>query len=310
MDIETLRLFTEVVARQGISEAARRNNMSQQTLSRRIIVLEEELGTTLLDRSRHSEPTAAGKVFLEYAYDVLSLTAKMRSGVKRASMGATGRLCFKRYATESFFQIATRTVDRLERRRPGVKVELVSKNEDDASLVLDGLIDLGFARYIAREGERPVDPDDGLRRVPLRSNSFPLVFGVAHGHPLLDVASPTLADIGRYRIATPSFASNGPIPEAMRCLFEREGIDLRLDMVVCHSMLEYYAYAGADSVVVFNEAFRPETAMGAHGGFVAVEASDGPYLVCAQLVYSPLNGNPALAAAVGVALEVDEELAE
>lgn len=310
MDIETARLFTEVVAHGGISEAARRNNLSQQTLSRRIIVLEEEVGAELLERSHRAEPTAAGRAFLSYAYDVLSLTSKMRSEVKKVQAGGTGRLRLKRYATESFFQIAARTVEGLERELPSLRVELVAKNEDDSSLVRDGFIDLGFSRVALHEGERVDDPVDGLERIPLKSNSFSLVFGAPEGHPILSVAAPTLADISRYRIATPSFASNGPIPKATEALFAREGLELRIDMVMCTSMLEYYAFAKGESLVVFNEAFAAESVSTPHRRFVPVMPADGPFLVGARLVYDPANANPFLSRAVNAVLAADAALAE
>ena len=309
MDIENVRLFTEVVAHGGISEAARRNNLSQQTLSRRMIVLEEEVGASLLERGQHVKPTAAGKVFLDYAYEVQALTTRMRADVKRACADRRGSLNLKRYATESFVQLVTRTVEELEHERPGLAVNLVDKNEDDASLVLEGLIDLGFAREMARMGERPYRPQDGLRWRYLQSNAFPLVFGVLEGHPLAAAQRPTLADIARHRIATPSFASKGPIPQTTRELFEREGLNLRIDMVVCRSVMEYYAYAKPESVVMFNESFRAEMVSTKRRRFVEIEPADGPFVVSALLVYSPMNGNPALPTAVETLLAVDRELA-
>ncbi len=309
MDIESIRLFTEVVAYEGISEAARRNNLSQQTLSRRIIALEEDVGAALLERGKHTKPTAAGKVFLDYAYEVKALTDKMRSDVKRATSGGTGRLSLKSYATESFFQLVARTVEELERTHPGLTVNLVDKNEDDVSLVLEGRIDLGFVREIARAGEQPCTAGDNLRRHRLRSNSFPLVFGVPEGHPLASDRHATLADIARYRIATPSFASKGPIPRATEELFAREGLNLRIDMVVCHSMMEYYAFAKPESVVVFNESFRADMVSTKRRRLVEVEPADGPFVVSALLVHSPVNGNPALPMAVDTILAIDRELA-
>lgn len=309
MDTESIRLFTEVIAHGGISEAARRNNLSQQTLSRRIIVLEEEVGAALLERGQHIRPTAAGKAFLDYAYEVMALTAKMRSEVKRASSGSAGHLNLKRYATESFFQLVTRTVEELELLRPGLEVNLVDKNENDTALVLEGLIDLGFSREMARVGELPPATEDGLRRKRLRSNTFPLIFGVLEGHPLASEPHPTLADIARYRVATPSFASKGPIPQATQAFFEREGLNLRVDLVVCHSIMEYYAYAKPGSVVIFNESFRASMVSTKRRRFVEIEPSDGPFEVSALLVYSPVNGNPALPVAVETLLAIDEELA-
>lgn len=130
MDIESIRLFTEVVARGGISEAARRNNLSQQTLSRRIIVLENEVGARLLERGQHVEPTAAGKAFLDYAYEVMALTSRMRDAVKQASRRGTGRLRLKRYATDSFFLIISQAIEELAAARPDVRVEVVDKKRE------------------------------------------------------------------------------------------------------------------------------------------------------------------------------------
>lgn len=309
MDIESIRLFTEVIAHGGISEAARRNNLSQQTLSRRMIVLEEELGAKLFERGQSAVPTGAGRAFLDYAYEVKALTARMRADVRRAASGEPGRLSLKRYATESFFQLVTRAVDKLERERPGLVVNMVDKNEDDVSLLLDGAIDLGFVREITRAGERPCESRGSLRCRRLRSNSFPLVFGVPESHPLAKEPRVTLADVARFRIATPSFASNGPIPRATEELFAREGLDLRIDMVICHSMLEYYAYARPESVVVFNESFRPDMVSAGRRRLVEIRPADGPFVVEALLMYSPVNGNPVLPAAVDTLLAVDEGLA-
>lgn len=308
MDIESIRLFTEVVARGGISEAARRNNLSQQTLSRRIIVLENEVGARLFERGQRVEPTAAGKAFLDYAYEVMALTSKMRDAVRRANHCRTGRLRLKRYATDSFFLIISRAMEELSATRPEVRVEVVDKNEDDVLLVLDGLIDLGFERVIVREGEGMPTALDGLVRVPLQSNVFPLTLGVVEGHPLLANPFPTLADVAAFRVATPSFASNGAIPCAMRDLFSREGLGLRIDMVLCQSLREYYSHADADSVVVFNESFQPETASTKLRRYVALTLADGPFLVGARALYSPVNGNPALPAAIDAILVADREL--
>lgn len=309
MDIESIRLFTEVVAYEGISEAARRNNLSQQTLSRRIIALEKEIGATLLEREKGTKPTAAGKVFLDYAYEVKTLTDKMRADVKRATSGTSGRLNLKSYATESFSQLVTCTVEELERTHPGFAINFVDKNEDDTSLVLEGLIDLGFTREITHSDEQPHVAVDGLRRHRLLSNSFPLVFGVADNHPLASNPHATLADIARYRIATPSFASKGPIPRATEELFAHEGLSLRIDMVVCHSMMEYYAFAKPESVVVFNESFQADMVSTKRRRFIRIEPADGPFVVSALLLYSPTNTNPALPVAVDTILTIDQELA-
>lgn len=109
-------------------------------------------------------------------------------------------------------------------------------------------------------------------------------------------------------MATPSFASNGAIPRATQDLFSREGLGLRIDMVLCQSLREYYAHADPNSAVVFNESFQPETASTKLRRYVALDLADGPFLVGARALYSPVNGNPALPSAIDAIRAADDEL--
>ena len=310
MNIEDIRLFTEVVAHQGISRAARRNNLSQQTLSRRMIVLEQEVGQRLFDRGGDRvDLTPSGRVFLNYAHEVLSLTQDMRARIKEASRLKQGIVRVKRYATASFFRILSQTIELAHEHNPGIEFEMVSRNDPDEQMVRTGKIDLGFMRTILLDAEEPPQPDADLRYIPLGSNSFPLTFGVAQGHPLLQLQAPTLADIARYQIATPSFASNGPIPMATAALFARHGLTLRVDMVVSQSMLEYYAFAQPESIYVFNEMYTVDSMSSARRRYVALQPADGPYLVTASAVYDPRNANPVLGEVLEHLTDVDAMLA-
>ena len=92
MNIEDIRLFTEVVVHQGISEAARRNHMTQQTLSRRIIGLEREVGHTLFERTTPITLTPVGRVVLRHAHEMLGVFYEMQSDVARTQCSMTGVL--------------------------------------------------------------------------------------------------------------------------------------------------------------------------------------------------------------------------
>ena len=63
MDFSLLKSFTAVADEKSFSTAAKHLFISQQSLSKQIVKLEEELGTTLIVRSRPHSLTPDGKQF-------------------------------------------------------------------------------------------------------------------------------------------------------------------------------------------------------------------------------------------------------
>lgn len=73
MDFSLINSFVAVAEEQSFSTAAKHLFVSQQSLSKQVARLEEELGTTLLVRSRPLRLTPDGKLFLKTAKDMLHL---------------------------------------------------------------------------------------------------------------------------------------------------------------------------------------------------------------------------------------------
>src|SRR5215467_12220724 len=72
MNLDTLKLFCEVVRLRSFSRAASSNGVTQSAASQAIQQLEAELDVPLLDRSRRPlVPTEAGQVFFEACRDLL-----------------------------------------------------------------------------------------------------------------------------------------------------------------------------------------------------------------------------------------------
>lgn len=68
MTLQQMRYFIAVAQNLSFSKAAQQNFVSQTAVSQQIKLLEEELCTQLLQRTRHSVAlTSAGQVFYEYA---------------------------------------------------------------------------------------------------------------------------------------------------------------------------------------------------------------------------------------------------
>ena len=85
MELRVLRYFLAIVRENGISKAADALHVTQPTLSRQIMDLEDELGERLFERGRQGQGvvlSAAGKLLYERAADIVSLAEKTAQDVK------------------------------------------------------------------------------------------------------------------------------------------------------------------------------------------------------------------------------------
>lgn len=93
MDLRHLRYFIAVAEELNFTRAADRLHIAQPPLSQQIRQLEEEVGVTLLHRTkRHVELSEAGQVFLDHARQILRSTEVAAVQARRAQRGEIGRL--------------------------------------------------------------------------------------------------------------------------------------------------------------------------------------------------------------------------
>lgn len=88
-----LRAFVAVVEEAGFAAAARALGQSRSAVNRMVIVLEDELGVQLLNRTtRQVSPTAHGAGYYEQAKGILEALDAADQGVRDAHHDATGQL--------------------------------------------------------------------------------------------------------------------------------------------------------------------------------------------------------------------------
>ena len=93
MELRHLRYFVAVAEELNFRRAAERLSMAQPPLSQQIHDLEVELGGLLFYRTNRTvQLTAAGRVLLEDAYQILGRTEQAVHRVKRANKGELGEL--------------------------------------------------------------------------------------------------------------------------------------------------------------------------------------------------------------------------
>lgn len=94
MDYPALAAFIAVVEEGSFSIAAERLHLTQPAISKRILALENELGTRLFDRlGRHIVLTEAGRVLLPHAQKLLAALDDTRRALTNLSGDVSGTLC-------------------------------------------------------------------------------------------------------------------------------------------------------------------------------------------------------------------------
>ena len=147
MTLKQIEYFVTVVNTGSMSKAALKLHVSQPPLSMQIKELEEELGTTLLERTtRRIRVTDAGRLFYRRAVSILDLTAAARNDIRTMDEHISGRLVIGTISSCHSIVLGP-AIQKFSRLYPDVNFELV---EGHTYLLLDKLnkreIALAFAR--------------------------------------------------------------------------------------------------------------------------------------------------------------------
>lgn len=147
MELRVLRYFLAIVREESISKAADFLHITQPTLSRQIMELEEELGIRLLNRGKKNRKvtlTDEGNLFRKRAEELVGLADKMRAEFSAAEEPVSGEIYIGGGETEAMRLIA-RTAAALKNDYPHIRYHLFSGNALDVAERLDsGLLDFGI----------------------------------------------------------------------------------------------------------------------------------------------------------------------
>jgi len=171
LDLRKLRYFVAVADKLHFGRAADELHIAQPALSRQIRALEQDLGTQLLTRDSHGVMlTDAGRQLLTDAGPLLASAHAVRRRVTVAAHGG------QRLTVGFRAGIAvTPAVRQFATQHPNVIVDVQRIEWDDqATMLLDGRIDVGYVRL-------PID-ETGLRVTPLYTE--PRVAVLPAGHRL------------------------------------------------------------------------------------------------------------------------------
>lgn len=190
MDLKNLRYFVEVTEHGSFSRASHTIHVTQSALSKAVQLLEEELGTTLLVRSRPGVPsrlTPSGEVVFRHAKGLLNRSKQMLTDVNLLNSLVTGVLRLGLPPLGSTDHIAV-VLTEFRRRFPQVELQLREQGGQALEeAVRKGEIELAIS--LRPEG-------DDLAWLPICEE--PLVVVLPPRHPLASRHRLTLPDLAHH----------------------------------------------------------------------------------------------------------------
>ena len=145
MELRVLRYFLAVAREQNITAAANFLHLSQPTLSRQLMALEEELGKKLMIRGkRHITLTDEGRLLRKRAEELVALADRTEAELTSPESGLSGDVYIGGGETDAMRFVA-RAAKHIQETYPDVRYHISSGDADDIREKLDkGLLDFGL----------------------------------------------------------------------------------------------------------------------------------------------------------------------
>lgn len=145
MEVRVLRYFLAVAQEESISGAAEYLHLTQPTLSRQLMDLEEELGKQLLIRgNRKVTLTEDGMLLRKRAGEIVALVDKTEAEFHETEEDIAGDVYIGAGETDAM-RLLAQTARELQSEHPHIRYHLFSGNAQDVTERLDkGLLDFGI----------------------------------------------------------------------------------------------------------------------------------------------------------------------
>lgn len=216
IDVRQLRYFLAVAAERSFTQGARRLNMAQAPLSKRIQELEEELSVQLFDReSRPISLTPAGRLLQEEALRVVRGLDQLQATMRRFIAAERPRFVIGLVPSTLYARLPE-VIARFRKEASGVDIALAEMDSrEQVAALKDGRIDVGFDRIVV---------DDPLI-VHMVLREEPLVAAMPGGHELLGKGGPvSLAEIAAMPLIVYPSVSRPSYADLIMSLFQERDL--------------------------------------------------------------------------------------
>jgi DNA-binding transcriptional LysR family regulator len=215
MELRHLRYFVAVAEQLHFRHAAEIMHVAQPALSQQIKQLEEEIGVTLFERSRHRvRLTPAGKAFFDNAQRILKQADQAVAKARKVEFGDAGTIRIG-FVSTAAIRVLPVVMKKLQRQVPLAEVEL---NELAAGEQVDRLyreqLDIGFVHA-------KLSQDVFKTTVVARDR---LIVAVPGSSNLAGCRRVDLKDLATWTAIMPAGHSSSGFYEQVRTVFQLAGV--------------------------------------------------------------------------------------
>jgi DNA-binding transcriptional LysR family regulator len=264
MQVETLKIYCDVIETQSFSKAAMLNYISQSAVSQQIRGLEEKYDRKLIERGkRNLAPTQAGHLLYEGAREILERFRMMENRIQVLSKTIAGSLRVATIYSVGLHELPPFLTEFL-RRYPSANIHVeysrANKIYDD---LVSGTVDVGIVAYPVRRS--------GIEVIPFREDQLVLI--CAPDHPLAKSRKVEITKLARNRFI--AFERDIPTRRAIDRALRQRGVAVEIVMEFDNvETIKRAVEIGAGISLVPSHTVRGEIQTGA---LVAIEVSGGDF---------------------------------
>jgi DNA-binding transcriptional LysR family regulator len=271
MDLDQLHTFLEIVRLKSFSKAAQTCFRTQPAISAQIRQLEQELNASLFERlGTRIQLTAAGRIFCEYAEQILELRRRSQDAINELDRVPRGELVIAANEATCIY-VLPHVFSEFKQLFPNVQL-LVDRSYGGhvVDAVIDNLADFGFTQLPVQEKR--------LQVLPIFSDEIRLL--APAGHPLAALADVRPSDVVPYPLLLPKGGSTrSRINHWLEPVEDSLQISMELDST---EMIKRFALAGLGISFMAASHF----AEGVRDGlFVSVSLAPEPLIRRLGLIY-------------------------
>ena len=215
MQLESLRMFCDVVETGSFSRAAQLNHVTQSAVSQQIRALETRYEQKLLSRSaRQVTPTAAGERLFRGCKEILARFAEVEQEIREQGTQVAGTTTVSTIYSVGLHELQS-VQKALLKTHPKVNMRLSYRRSDQVyDDVILGAADIGIVAYPT--------PRAGVDVLQFREDKLGIV--VAPNHPFASKAKIAMTALGGMPFI--GFDREAPTRKAIDRMFREKGLEL------------------------------------------------------------------------------------